>query len=229
MSKMNAGLALAVCGALATAPAAARPAPAVPVPLTDTDRAQIQQLSPSYSRALGFCRAEEYVALFASADGYFASGPRGQVAGHDKLVALLKSERHCNDNSERHPRNIPTSMDIQPAPQGAIGQALLGPAGGHYEDEYVKTAQGWRFKSRAYISPQEEAARLTSRDFIEIRRLSGNDAGRFEDVYSVEPSGRQFRSSGTVIRPAAEGAIGKAVLRNDGGRYDDVYVKTPQG
>ena len=196
--------------------------------LTDQDRVQIQELSAGYGRALGLCEAEAYAGLFVAPDGYFASGPRGRVAGGDKLIALVRSERHCNDNSERRPRNVPANIVIEPSPQGATGNVPLANAG-HYEDTYVKTAQGWRFKDRTYISPQEEAAKLTASDFNDIRTLAGNDSGPFDDVYSSTPQGKQFRSSGVVIAPSSDGATGRAQLKNDGGRYDDIYVKTPQG
>src|SRR6266849_3039481 len=78
--------------------------------LTDQDRAQIQELVAKYARALGTCAAEEYARLFAAPDGSFASGPRGEVKGREKLIALVQSERHCNDNSARTPRNVPTTV-----------------------------------------------------------------------------------------------------------------------
>jgi hypothetical protein len=41
-----------------------------------------------------------------------------------------------------------------PADNFYFGSAVLGSAylkdGGHYEDVYVKTSNGWRFKSRTY-------------------------------------------------------------------------------
>jgi hypothetical protein len=36
---------------------------------------------------------------------------------------------------------------------GATGRAYLRDDGGHYEDVYVRSANGWRFKSRTYVSP----------------------------------------------------------------------------
>src|SRR5262245_38403458 len=84
--------------------------------LTDNDRSEIQALAVSYGRALGLCAAEEYAALFAAPDGYFASGPRGKVIGRDRLIALVRSERHCNDGSERNPRNLPATNTIEATP-----------------------------------------------------------------------------------------------------------------
>jgi hypothetical protein len=198
--------------------------------LTAQDRAEMQQLVAGYSRALGTCDAVQYAELFAEPDGFFASGPRGHVAGRDRLVALVESERHCNDATrERQPINVPADVSFEPSPEGAVGRAVLGPNGNHYEDAYVKTPKGWRFKSRTFVSAQEEAAGLTGQDFVEIRRLAGNDAGQFADVYETTPQGRRFRSSGVVIRVSDAGVTGRAALKNGGGYYDDVYVKAPTG
>jgi hypothetical protein len=220
-----AGMALAV-GLIIWLPARAEQQA---VQLTEKDRKEIQELATSYGRALGLCTAEEYAALFAAPDGYFASGPRGKVVGRDRLLALVRSERHCNDGSERRPRNLPATNTIEATPEGAKGRVVLTNAPGHYEDTYVKTSQGWRFKGRTYISKEEEAAKLTSADFDEIRRLAGNDTGQFEDVYSTTPQGKQFRSAGVVIAPSPGGATGRATLKNDGGLYEDVYERTASG
>ena len=222
---------LAAVGLLAPAAASAQQKSGALSNLTDKDRAEMQSLVTHYAVALGTCAAEEYADLFAAPDGYFASGPRGHIAGREKLIALVKSERHCNDKSIRRPTNGPTAV-VEAAPGGAAGKTISGPGGGHYEDTFVKTSQGWRFKSRSFISAQEEKANLTSQDFIEIRRLAGNDAGRYEDVYSNGPegnAGKQLRSSGVVIAPAPDGATGKVFLRGDGGHYEDVYVKGSSG
>jgi hypothetical protein len=220
-----AGMALAG-GVLACLPATAEQRT---VQLTDTDRREIQELATSYGHALGLCAAEEYAALFAAPDGYFASGPRGKVVGRDRLIALVRSERHCNDGSERRPRNLPATNTIEATPEGATGRVVLNNVAGHYEDTYVKSVQGWRFKGRTYISKEEEAAKMSSADFDEIRRLAGNDTGQFEDVYSTTPQGKQFRSAGVVIAPSPEGATGRATLKNDGGLYEDVYERIAQG
>src|SRR5215470_11426370 len=63
--------------------------------LTDKDRAEIQELSAKYAKALGGCAAEDYADVFVPETGYFASNIRGEVVGREKLIALVKSERHC--------------------------------------------------------------------------------------------------------------------------------------
>ena len=198
--------------------------------LTAQDRTEIQELVTHYARALATCAAEEYADLFAPPAGYFASGPRGEVAGREKLIALVRSERHCVGGAEGRPftGNGPTVV-AEPSPEGATGKTVSGNNGGHYEDGYVKTSKGWRFTSRNFISTQEEAAKLTAQDFIQIRQLAGNNGGYFEDVYVKAAEGRRFRSSGVVIAPSPDGATGKVFLRNDGGHYEDVYTKAPSG
>ena len=42
-----------------------------------------------------------------------------------------------------------------------------------YQDEYVKTAQGWRFASRTVIIAAEKAAGLDARGMLAIQRLGG--------------------------------------------------------
>ena len=98
-----------------------------------------------------------------------------------------------------------------------------------YEDALVKTAQGWRFKTRNVITRQEQAAGFTAKDFIALRQLAGSEQGKFDDVYRETPVGRRLRSAGLVIAVAADGATGRAYLRNDGGHYDDIYARSSGG
>jgi len=199
-----------------------RPAP-TPA-LSGQDLADIQKLSAGYAQSLGTCKGEEWADLFAP-DGGFASGPRGMVRGRQRLIALVMSERQCNAGGERRARAVPTAV-IELAPGGAIGTAPS--TLGHYEDVYVKTPAGWRFKSRQVITAQEKAAQLTSKDFDDIRRLAGDGTGVFGDLYINTPDGWRFRSSGLVIDAAGPKKAGTAYLKN-GGHYEDVYVKTSSG
>ena len=53
---------------------------------------------------------------------------------------------------------------ITATPEGATGKAVLRNDGGHYEDVYVRSGTGWRFKSRAYVAaaPAAEAAQAAA-------------------------------------------------------------------
>jgi hypothetical protein len=206
--------------------------------LTDRDRTEIQELSAKYARTLGTCAAEEYADLFAPDTGYFASNFRGEVVGRERLMALVRSERHCTTPPPQAsgtaaataaPRPVPTVV-IEISSTGPIGRADLGEKVGRYDDEYVKTAKGWRFKSRTVITAQELAAGLTVQDVRAIRRLAGTELGQFDDVYAAGPdSVKRFRSSGVAMGLSPEGVTGRAFLKNNGGHYEDVYVRNADG
>jgi hypothetical protein len=136
--------------------------------LTEKDRADIRQLSDNYVTYLDGCKATEYADLFA-ADGSFISGPRGTMTGHEKLESLVTSERFCQPNAPARTAmsHAFSKIVIEPTADGASGKVYLpgreaNTSGGHYEDVYVKTAAGWKFKSRTYLSPKEEAAASSS-------------------------------------------------------------------
>jgi SnoaL-like protein len=230
------------------------------VELTAQDRAEIQELVGRYARALAECKAEEYADLFAPETGYFFSNIRGELAGRDHLIALVKSEQQCNPRPDGGGRAgggsppagggnsaargnaggradapntganrpVPT-VTIESTPAGVKGVALLGNAG-KYEDEYVKTPKGWKFKARTVITPREEKAGLSAADYVELRHLSGNDDKKYDDFYTDSPTGKRFRSGGIFFSLTPEGEVkGTAYLKGDGGRYEDVYAKGPSG
>jgi SnoaL-like protein len=214
----------------------ASPALSAQSTLTPQDRAEIQELSAKYARTLGSCAAEEYADLFAPDTGYFASNIRGEVVGRERLIALVRSERHCvapppqaSGNTNAAPRPVPT-VAIEISSTGPTGRADLGEKVGRYDDEYVKTPKGWRFKSRTVMTAQELAAGLTVQDVRAIRRLAGTDLGQFDDVYVAGADGvKRFRTSGVAMGLSQEGVTGRAFLKKNGGHYDDVYVKTAEG
>jgi hypothetical protein len=126
--------------------------------LTPLDYIQIQNLVASYGQALdnGLVNddnGEAYASLFAP-DGVFG---RPYTTGADALKALARTQPH----NRRYARHFLTNIVIEPSPEGAVGrqyviiidQAENGrPArvlgAGHYEDIYVKTPAGWKFKQR---------------------------------------------------------------------------------
>jgi mono/diheme cytochrome c family protein len=197
--------------------------------LSQSDIEAIRQLNVAYGTALGMCDSEKYATLYAAPDGYFASGPRGRVAGKERLTELAKSEPFCHDGSPKMPRNLPSKVEVEATPEGAKGRVELAPTPGHYEDTYVKTPQGWKFKSHTYISTAEKAAGMTAADFEEIRKIAGNDSGQFQDVWADFPDGKRFRSSGVSIAAKAGAPVTGRGLLKDGGRYEDEYVKTESG
>ncbi len=196
--------------------------------LSAADKADIERLSAEYNRTLGGCLAAEYASLFEQPAGFFESLNRGRVRGRYKLQSLVESERHCTSPTQDRPaRPVPTVI-VESAGGLATGNIPMGTAG-HYEDVYVKTAGGWRFRSRNLLPPKAEAAQFTYRDFAEIRALAEN-VDQFEDNQMDTPVGARFRSSGLTIDPVGPGkATGLARLPNGEGFYRDVYVKASRG
>jgi hypothetical protein len=222
-------LTLAALAILLFGHAAAAQAPAT---LTAEDRTAIQGLVSGYARALSACNAEEYADLFAPDTGYFASGIRGQVVGRERLIALVQSERQCvaAAGTPAAPRpgggNGPT-VTIEPTSTGARGVADLG-AAGQYQDEYVKTAKGWRFQSRTVLIPAERAAGLDATEMRAIQKLAAPTPPA--DYYVPDQKGTpRLRTSGVEIIVKGADVMGHAYLKDGGYYYDDVYERLGPG
>jgi hypothetical protein len=199
-------------------------------PLTEQDKVEIQSLVAAYARTLASCAANDYADLFAPGTGYFASGFRGQVSGRERLIAMVQSERQCQTatgaTTPARPVNVPQAA-IEVTSTGVRGVADLGGAG-HYEDEYIKTAQGWRVAARTVITPAEKAAGLNAAEMRSIRRLASGPQDA-DDFWAAAADGvKRFRSAGVVINVMG-GVVNGRVYLKDGGYYDDVYEKTAQG
>jgi len=201
-----------------------------PTTLTPDDTSAIQALVTGYARALSACLAEEYADLFAPDTGYFASGIRGQVVGRERLIALVQSERQCTAPAGTAPNTRPgggngPTVTLEVTSTGARGIADLGGAG-QYQDEYVKTPKGWRFRSRTVLTPAERAAGLDANEMLAIQRLAGSELG---DYYVADQNGiKRLRTSGVAIAVSSGAITGHAYLKN-GGYYDDVYEKIGPG
>src|SRR4249920_1802399 len=196
--------------------------------LTPEDKTDIQALVTGYARALAACNAEEYADLFAPDTGYFASGIRGQVVGRERLIALVQSERQCTAATPPAPRPGGAAgpmVTLEVTATGVRGIADLG-AAGQYQDEYVKTPKGWRFRSRTVLTPAEKAGGLDANEMLAIQRLAGSDLG---DYYVADQNGiKRLRTSGVAIAVSAGAITGHAYLKA-GGYYDDVYEKISPG
>jgi hypothetical protein len=203
--------------------------PPAPAALTDEDKTAIQALVAGYARALSGCRAEEYADLFAPETGFFASGIRGQVVGRERLVALVQSERQCTapagTATNARPGGTGPTVILEATATGARGTADLG-AAGQYQDDYVKTPKGWKFRSRTVLTPAEKAAGLDANEMLAIQHLAGPDLG---DYYVADQNGvKRLRTSGVAISVSGGAITGRAYLK-DGGYYDDAYEKTGPG
>lgn len=145
-----------------------------PMVLTGTDYAEIERLSAQYSHAIDTCADDgyEYSRLY-TADGVFidmwtqaaidAGGVRWQ--GKEKLREISSGANVTGApcTSSRFNGSVShliLSLVITPTPEGATGNSYMVELGGrdpnritrmgNYEDVYVKTPDGWRFKSRTH-------------------------------------------------------------------------------
>jgi hypothetical protein len=195
-------------------------------PGTGDNRAEIQALVTSYAETLGGCRAEDYADLFVPGTGYFASGFRGHMAGRQKLIELVRSERHClaADNPAAAVRpggNGAPTVEIRVEDGRVLGIADLGTA--EYQDEYTKTPAGWRFVSRTVIIASEKAAGLDAAGLLSIHRLGGPDLGDF-----YETGLTRLLTSG--VRAEVEGETVKGrVFLSGGGYRDETNERTAPG
>ena len=155
-------------------------AAAKPMALTALDYIEIQQLVVRYSKAIDSCanNGYDYADLY-TADGWFGSSREGVLVsksqGREKLAeAAGGGPAKCAKLNRPGGLWIHVMANhlITQSPEGATGHVdLVYPlergAGfdtdhmghvGHYEDVYVKTDNGWRFKSRTHVHPPTSRA-----------------------------------------------------------------------
>ena len=143
--------------------------------LTALDYIEIQQLVSKYSYAIDGCtnNGYDYADLF-TADGifYWSVGGRKSVGREELAEAAGGGKNGCKKmtlatREKPLQTHVAQNLVIEPSPEGAIGKSYLvypGVEGTHgdpthtghvggYQDVYVKTAQGWRFKTRLHVFP----------------------------------------------------------------------------
>ena len=211
--------------------------------LSAMDYIQIKQLVNRYAFALdtGSRNGYDYADLFSS-DGVFDSNSRGPVKGRDQLAALARGEK----KGPFYVNHYIMNHIIEPTADGAVGRQYLinishdenipqvGPnpnqwdlvgqkrgsldtVGGHYEDIYTKTAEGWRFRYRKLVpsksgpdstrtgmlkmhpvkaDPTDTAPAvpggLSAMDYIEIERLVASYGHALDNGYGTKDNGEAY-------------------------------------
>ena len=145
-------------GALTYGVAHAQKASEAPT-LTAADYVEIQMLVARYGFALDTGTDDGYM----YADLFAPGGTFIKTQGRDELAKLARGGRRGPANV----RNMSSLAIIEPSPEGATGIQYAEAVNfgerdkktpteidhyGRYEDVYVKTADGWRFKSRTFIN-----------------------------------------------------------------------------
>jgi hypothetical protein len=127
--------------------------------LTAADHVEIQQLVARYGYAVDTHADNGY----AYADLFTPDGVFGKTRGREALAELARTTQK-ERGGPAFTRHYLTNVIIYPTPDGARGSQYLMAVdvseggkpsslvhGGRYDDEYVKTPTGWRFKSRQYL------------------------------------------------------------------------------
>ena len=136
--------------------------PARRIALTAQDRIDIQQLIARYAFAYdtGADDCFAFADLFTN-DGEFV-GQRGHAQGREALAAYCRGGRKPTLGIS----HFIVNPVIDVTPDGVTGKQYLivanigennqpggefSTTGGHYEDAYAKTSNGWRFRRREFI------------------------------------------------------------------------------
>jgi hypothetical protein len=140
-----------------------------PMTLSAMDYIEIQQLVNKYAKFIDSCsnNGYDYADLF-TADGSFVPVINGKpttgIQGRERLAEVSGGgSRGCKNVGwiQQGVRHLYPNHVIEPTADGAKGTVdmlMIGLGGdpnkiqydGHYEDTYVKTPQGWRFKQRMH-------------------------------------------------------------------------------
>jgi len=166
MKPQNTSLYLSVALCLVSISVVAQGA-ATPAALTAMDHIEIQQLNAAYARYIdtGEENGEAWARLFTQ-DGVFTRQAKDRYAGRQQLAELAR----VTGRGPHYVAHFLTNLLVKAAPGGAVGSAYcmvvrfpddkmgdadprptVPGAGCRYDDVYVKTAEGWKFKSRTVV------------------------------------------------------------------------------
>jgi hypothetical protein len=160
---------IAVCTITTSIVGAQAPPTSTPRELTALDYFEIQQLVAKYAKAIDTCsnNGYDYADLFTP-DGAFVPSfdgkPGTPIQGRERLAEVSGGgSRGCKNVGwiQQGVRHLYVNHIISPTAEGATGTVdmlMIGLGGdpnkiqydGYYEDTYVKTARGWRFKQRLH-------------------------------------------------------------------------------
>ena len=163
-----------------TTAGAQTPSSSAPRVLTALDYIEIQQLVAKYARAIDTCsnNGYDYADLFTS-DGAFIPSFNGKPGtpfqGRERLAeASGGGSKGCKNVGwiDQGVHHLYENHVITPTVEGASGAVdmlMIGLGGdpnkieydGYYEDTYVKTAKGWRFKQRMHHALLQAGNRVT--------------------------------------------------------------------
>ena len=184
-----AAISMNTCLAWGQAPTEAKPKPVVQ--LTALDYIEIEQLNRKYAWALDTCTNDgfDYADLYTP-DGAFVDGKTGKRwQGRNELAEAAGGNGKGCPFPKMPLEHVIMNLVIEPTADGATGKSYLVYPGrngkfvddehhGHdcgYQDTYVKTANGWRYKERIHVFPPQLPGRYSGvpNDKLEPASKSG--------------------------------------------------------
>ena len=157
MGRRTIGGLLVVMALVATGTGSAQQSGA-PKPLSEQDVQQIHELGARYAYGLDTAADNGYY----YANVFTPDGSFGATKGRDNLAALaregggrlkFKGYYHVINNFVVEPTagGAKGHQYVQVVTIGGNGKAPMVDHGGRYEDDYVRTPEGWRIKTRRYV------------------------------------------------------------------------------
>jgi hypothetical protein len=142
-----------------------------PIELTALDYIEIEQLNRRYAWAIDTCAEDgfAYADLYTS-DGTFVDGQTGRRwQGRERLAEAAGGNGRGCPFARMPLSHVIVNLVIEATPDGARGKSYLVYPGkngrfadekhqghdGGYQDVYLKTADGWRFKERVHVFPPQ--------------------------------------------------------------------------
>lgn len=159
--------------------------------LTAMDYIEIEQLNHKYAWAIDTCGDDgfEYADLYTS-DGTFVDGETGRRwRGREQLAEAAGGNGRGCPFVKMPLSHLIVNLVVEPTPDGATGKSYLVYPGkngefadekhrghdGGYQDVYVKTVDGWRFKERVHVFPPQIPGEYTGVPNAELDSASDDD------------------------------------------------------
>jgi hypothetical protein len=155
-----------------------------PMQLTALDYFEIEQLNRKYAWAIDTCSNDgfDYADLYTP-DGTFVDSESGRsFQGRERLAEAAGGNGRGCPFPKMPLSHVIVNLVIEPTPDGATGKSYLVYPGkngefaddkhqghdGGYQDVYVKTDGGWRFKERVHVFPPQIPGEYTGTPNAEL-------------------------------------------------------------
>jgi hypothetical protein len=161
------------------------------VPLTALDYIEIEQLNRKYAWAIDTCENDGFAyADLYTPDGAFIDGQTGKRwQGREQLAEAAGGNGRGCPFVKMPLSHVVTNLIVEATADGAKGKSYLVYPGkngqyaddkhhghdGGYQDTYVKTADGWRYKERIHVHAPQIPGQYSGVSNDELEAARGGD------------------------------------------------------